>query len=510
MKSNIQELYSEITSFAQLQDADNTGNLKEIQSIKLIKLEKSQFEILLGYFKKMPHLQSLNLSKSDIGYAEATQIAKALKGMQYFQSLDLSETKIEDLGAIAICDALKYNKQLKSLNLSGNKISPLIIDEIATDFSILKGNLSLDYMKPNIEEPYAEITSMQQWIEADKSGILGEIKAVKLVLDGNHDIRHVLHLLSLMKNLQSADFSDSLMNYDTAIEIARALKRAHNLQFLDLSNNKINDLQAIKITQVLKEIPNVKYNFSTNYIESQESYEEVTSMQEWIRASEFGCLNKIKSLKLKISSTTESIKLISVLPEAKNLQSLKLELEGIFKNVTIGTIQALKKLQSLQSLHLVSNNIGDAVAKELAEVLKGLTNLQSLNLENHKIDEEGAIEIAQALKGLKSFQSLNLGNNFFITEGAAKKLAQIALKKEGPGFVELLKILKSGIESDKIVQDLSKLIKTYTIATQALDLDTIQGRDGINSDSDIQSLIEQWHSDIATKCIGEMGIVDEF
>ncbi|MCE3232619.1 MAG: hypothetical protein K0R98_876 [Rickettsiaceae bacterium] len=74
--------------------------------------------------KKSTRMQHLDIYTNRIGETGATAIAEALKINTSLQQLDISNNKIGNAGATAIAEALKINTSIKKLVIDNNNISP--------------------------------------------------------------------------------------------------------------------------------------------------------------------------------------------------------------------------------------------------------------------------------------------------------------------------------------------------------------------------------------------------
>lgn len=297
-------------------------------------------------------LQSLDLSKNQIGVDGAKELAKHLPAT--LQSLNLSKNRIEIDGAIALS---KHLPALRSLDLSSNAISHITLK--FTDIKTLTKHLPA--------------TLQSSKLTANK------IKHLAITI-----LAH-----NLPATLQSLNLSSNHME-DTIIK-SFVKNLSATLQSLNLSHNEIS---GEGIQSFVKHLPVKSLNLSHNIME----FRGIATIAPHLPAT-------LQSLNLGWNDIGyEGVEVLAqYLP--KTLQSLNLSGNNIGDEGVKALVQHLPA--TLQSLKLNCNNIGDEGVEALAR--HSPATLQSLHLSWNNIGDEGLKALAWHLHA--TLQSLDISKN---------------------------------------------------------------------------------------------------
>ncbi|WP_425363420.1 hypothetical protein [Candidatus Tisiphia endosymbiont of Hybos culiciformis] len=335
---------------------------------------------------KSNSITDLNLYGKQIGYAEAKELAEALKINQSITTLNLDSSHIGAAGAKYLAEALKDNKSITTLHLYDNQIGDAGAKDLA---EALKDNKSITTL---------HLSNNQ-------------IRAA--------GAKYLAETLKDNKSITTLYLHDNQIGAAGAKDIAEALKINQSITFLYLCCNQIEDAGAKDLAEALK------INHSITFL----------SLSDRNQIGAAGAKDLAEALKINQSITTLDLghnqigdagvkDLAEALKDNKSITTLYLGRNQIGDAGAKDLAEALKVNHSITNLDLNSDNIGAAGAKDLAEALKINQSITTLDLGHNQIGDAGVKDIAEALKINHSITSLSLYYNQ-IGNAGGRYLAEI-------------------------------------------------------------------------------------
>ncbi len=391
-------------------------------------------EILATSFKSCTNLQTLDISRNDIGSEGAAALADGLKFCVNLQTLDIRRNSIGSEGAAALADGLKFCANLLTLDIGMNSIGSegavKLADGLKSCTNLQNLNISENAIGSEgvvaLADSLKSCTNLQtldiSWNRISSDG------AVALA-DG----------LKSCTNLQTLNISYSIFGSEGAVALAGGLKSCTNLQTLNISGNSIGSEGAVALADGLKSCTNLqKLNICYNSIGSEgavalgDGLKSCTNLQTLnISGNNIGSegavalaggLKSCTNLTLDISGNSigseGAVALADGLKSCTNLQTLNICENSIGSEGALALADGLKSCANLQTLDISKNNISSEGAVALADGLKSYTNLQTLDIRENNIGSEGAVALADGLKFCANLQTLDICENSIGSEGA--------------------------------------------------------------------------------------------
>ncbi len=212
--------------------------------------------------KSCTNLQTLNISRNNIGSKCAVALADGLKSCTNLQTLNISLNSVGSEGAVALADGLKSCTNLQTLNIRGNSVGSEGAVALADGLKSWTNLQTLDLYNNSIGSEGAvaladglKSCTYLQTLDIYHNSI-GSEGAVALA-DG----------LKSCTNLQTLDICHNSIGSEGAVALADGLKSWTNLQTLDICHNSIGSEGAVALADGLKSCTNLQnLNISGNNI----------------------------------------------------------------------------------------------------------------------------------------------------------------------------------------------------------------------------------------------------
>ena len=321
---------------------------------------------------KLKHIQTLELSRNNIGDVGAAALAQGLKSCINLQELRLVNNNIGDDGAATLAQGLKFCNSLQTLHLAINNIGVDGAIALAEGLKSFNNLHNLELSHNSIGDDGAEVLA-----EGLKSCNGLQILGLSHNSIGDEGAAALAEGLKSCSSLDTLLLSDNSIGDDGAAALAEGLKSCNCLDTLDLSYNSIGDDGVAALAEVLK-----------------------------------SC-NSLDTLLLSDNSIGDdgAAALAEGLKSCNSLDTLLLSDNSIGDDGAAALAEGLKSCNSLDNLDLSYNSIGDDGAAALADGLKSCNSLHILDLQYNDIGDEGAAALAEGLKSCANLVAVDLSDN---------------------------------------------------------------------------------------------------
>jgi Ran GTPase-activating protein (RanGAP) involved in mRNA processing and transport len=353
-----------------------------LRMIQTPALNSSHFELWMSEHRlqqRVESIQSLNVSRNNLGVEGAKALVIALKFMPNLQKLDVSWNTLHNEGAKILSVALRVEFPLQKLCLYGNRI----------------GNEGLQDLAPT----FGRQTLLK-----------------KLLLDqnciGNIGAEALAYALRSMSGLQKLDLAQNVIETEGAHHIAAALPSMDSLIWLNIYKNDIGQAGTQEMQSSIEQMNRQRYRQQQPLLEvlgltQSIDYTQRPLTETLVNELRADLLSWLHMLNRQPFEQWLKDQRYPLRQQLHMLKALYLSGHDIDDRMLQACIPALSTMTRLESLTLGQNAIGDAGIHDfITQALPKLLSLEWLYLSQNRISSSGVQEVEQVIGALNRQRAL--------------------------------------------------------------------------------------------------------
>ena len=421
---------------------------------------QQQFEAINGLLKKMPDLETLDITDT---YLEPEEINDTVV-LPKLRMLKISESQCNVLTLRSLSKMCGSNFQCVKLYPLDSPIQQSLLPLITEEFGYQVLIQSIGQF------PYINLRGYKLGcndMEILSAGIMERAQCTELILTdcsvGDEEAKVLSTALKCVAKLHTLNVRFNCIKDCGAKALAEGLHHCTSLKTLDLSCNEIGDEGAIAVIERVKMFTNLKcliwnhklteYSFKifralenctilydtmeirsgeidvavSNMERNPSNYKSLDALTVKMADNSVNLLGqalkyctRLRSLlfeenRVSIDSSCANI-LVEGMQHCSRLQTLAFNCCSFSDGATI-LIKSLQSCNTLQALDFKEDYIGITGTKALAESLVHLGNLHTLKLDSNSVDDDSAVAIVESLRHCDSIKTLSLYNNYIEETG---------------------------------------------------------------------------------------------